>query len=1251
MFLPRRKSTVVPLVCFIALSLWYFNNLQPTVGPLLPSTQQQAASHRVASGQDPSAPNAPVSASIDGHYDPSAAVTKPSERYPVQSLIRLPAGPPDNIPKIQHSFGTETQKEKAEREQRLTAVKDSFVHSWEGYRKYAWKKDELAPIRGGHATTFGGWGATLVDSLDTLWMMGLIEDFEAAIEAIKEIDLSKVKLQLLNVFETTIRYLGGLLGAYDLSGGRYPILLDKAKEVGDFLYGAFDTPNRLPVTRWDWEAARKGTEQEASDVALLAEVGSLTLEFTRLAQLTNDDKYFDAVQRISDVLDQQQNKTTLPGLWPVIMDAKRGKFADVGYTLGGMADSAYEYLPKQHMLLGGLTQQYRKMYEATLTPITKHIFFRAMNPENEEILVSGSVRVNENAGAIVPDFKAQHLGCFTGGMVGIGAKIFDRPDDLQTARRLVDGCIWVYDHTQTGIMPEIFQMVPCKDDLCKWDEDWWLRAVGIRTDKIEEVFQSMTEVAKGRWVAENQRLPQGFSSIPDRRYILRPEAIESVFVFYRITGEKKYQDAAWRMFTAIERYTRTDIANAAIHDVTMTSPPKDDRMESFWLAETLKYFYAIFADPAVLSLDDYVLNKSSTTKGDSGHGPGAFEASNPVDVYRSHISELLAPVAQKPVKDIYDRLAWTQTFDKGDLGLAVPSLRVPPKEATAKAAEWSANFPSSDLVEKPVVAGTFLQFFFKPQPLMGLIVPSILRKKTVYGTNPKLGLRDESDPSKGQKRIIVEFSSPNIAKPFHAGHLRSTIIGGFLANLYEAAGWDVLRMNYLGDWGRQFGLLAEAYNMYGSEEKLQKDPIGHLFDIYVAINQISKPEEDEIKEKKDQLKKASEMGRDTTALEKEIEQLGSKSVNEKARQYFKRMEDGEDAALALWKRFRDLSIERYKRTYSRLNIRYDEYSGESQVEMERMERAAQQLAKSGVSETSEGAVIVDLTKNPKTKKLGKALVRKKDGSSLYLTRDIGEAVKRHELYQFDKMIYVVASQQDLHLAQLFKILELMGHQDVAEKCQHINFGMVQGMSTRKGTVKFLDDILRDVGEKMHEVMQKNDTKYQQVENPEQTADTLGITAVMVQDMSGKRVNNYEFSLERMTSFEGDTGPYLQYAHARLCSITRKAGLSAEDLEAADLSLLQESHAINLVRALSSWPDVVQNTLKTQEPVTVLAYLFKMTHMLSSSYDVLKVVGSEPEVKKARMALYEAARQVLNNGMELLGLSPVERSARGTPDRL
>ena len=489
----------------------------------------------------------------------------------------------------------------------------------------------------------------------------------------------------------------------------------------------------------------------------------------------------------------------------------------------------------------------------------------------------------------------------------------------------------------------------------------------------------------------------------------------------------------------------------------------------------------------------------------SAHDDSAFTQSNPVDIYRQHISDKLASITGKSSSEICERLAWTQTFEKGDLALPVPALRIQGKRPGEQAIEFAENFPETELVGKPVVNGTFLQFYFKPRPLSELIIPSILNKKNKYGTNDKLGLKDESDPS-SKRKIIVEFSSPNIAKPFHAGHLRSTIIGGFLANLYDAAGWDVLRINYLGDWGRQFGLLANAFERYGSEEKLEKDPIGHLFDIYVEINKVSKPEEDAIKEKKEELKQAEEKKQDTAELENEIAAMEARSVNEKARQYFKRLETGDEEAFATWKRFRDLSITRYEKTYARLNIHFDVYSGESQVEMWRMERAVEQLRTSGLSEDSKGAVIVDLTKSKdkNTKKLGKALVKKTDGSSLYLTRDIGEAMKRYELYKFDKMLYVVSSQQDMHLAQLFKILELMGNNEVSERCQHVNFGMVLGMSTRRGTVKFLDDILRDVGEKMHEVMKRNEKKYEQVTNPEQTADTLGISAVMVQDMKGKR---------------------------------------------------------------------------------------------------------------------------------------------------
>jgi arginyl-tRNA synthetase len=426
-------------------------------------------------------------------------------------------------------------------------------------------------------------------------------------------------------------------------------------------------------------------------------------------------------------------------------------------------------------------------------------------------------------------------------------------------------------------------------------------------------------------------------------------------------------------------------------------------------------------------------------------------------------------------------------------------------------------------------------------------------------------------------------------------------------------------MNYLGDWGKQYGVLAVGFDKFGNEEELQKNPIGHLYDVYVKISKIAADEADAAKALKADIAQLKEEGKDASAQEAELKNIEEKGVDQQARDYFKRMVDGEPTALGIWKKFRDLSIVKYKETYARLNIRYDDYSGESQVQEKSMQEAARIMEEKGVSEESEGAVIVDLTKY--SKKLGKAIIKKKDGTSLYLTRDIGAAFERMEKYHFDKMIYVVASQQDLHLAQLFKIEEAMGRKDISEKCQHINFGMVLGMSTRKGTAKFLDDILRDVGEKMHEVMRTNEEKYKQVEDPDKTADTLGISAVMVQDMKGKRINNYTFDMDRMTSFEGDTGPYLQYAHARLNSIERKAKAAAPDLPAdlssANFSLLTEPHAVELVRQLASWPDVFINTIKTQEPTTVLTYLFKMAHSLSSSYDHLQVVGSEREVMIAR----------------------------------
>lgn len=618
------------------------------------------------------------------------------------------------------------------------------------------------------------------------------------------------------------------------------------------------------------------------------------------------------------------------------------------------------------------------------------------------------------------------------------------------------------------------------------------------------------------------------------------------------------------------------------------------------------------------------------------------EEYNPVDFYRQHIAERLAPIVDRKAAEIFPLLSWTATQDKGDLMLASAALRMKGKPPPELAKEITAAFPTDETTLVTVTAnGPFVQFFFKPDALTKRIVPMILKQGKAYGSTPVPGMRDPHDPSKGKKKIIVEFSSPNIAKEFHQGHLRSTIIGGFISKLYGMLGWDVVRMNYLGDWGKQYGLLANGFKQFGSQQELERDSIQHLFHVYVKISKIKSDQDAPINELKKEIREKTNAGEDVSNLETKLAPLVEESEDEKARKYFKSMEDGDSGALALWKQFRDLSIDKYKKTYARLNIDFDDYSGESQVGTETIKSVLDDLLAKKIAEPSEGAILIDFTKH-RAKKLNKAIIVRKDGTPLYLTRDLAAILERHEKYHFDKMIYVVADQQNEHVAQLFKTTEISGRKEVSDKCEHISFGMVKGMSTRKGTVKFLDDVIASVREVMWDVMRKNEKKYEQLENPEAVADILAITAIMVQDLTGKVRNGYDFNLDQMTAFEGDTGPYLQYAHARLSSIERKANADLSTLDTADLDLLSESHAINLVRALAQWPDVVLNTLKTREPATVLTYLFKMAHALSSSYDHLQVVGSEPELQKARLALYEAARQVLWNGMTLLGLSPVER---------
>ncbi|KAE8146685.1 glycoside hydrolase [Aspergillus avenaceus] len=579
-----RRSYFLPTFILVFLTYVLFSSLPP-------GADIAYFDHHAGFGSPP--PGPPPRPGDRIHY------RKQAEQHPVTEYIPLPSTAPSPIPRIQHDFPAESMFARWRRVKKQNAVKNAFKHAWKGYKKHAWLRDELSPLSAEYRETFGGWAATLVDSLDTLVIMGLMDEFEDALEAIEYIDFSTTSATQINVFETNIRYLGGFLGAYDLTDGKYPILLKKAIEVADMIYGAFDTRNRMPQSRWEWTRSALGMGIQPSRNTILAELGSLNMEFTRMTQLTNDPKYFDAIQRITDELETAQTRTSIPGLWPLMVDAHDMEFNDPRYTVGGMADSTYEYLPKEHLMLGARTNQYRRMYDAAMSSIKKHLLFRAMTDDGKDILFPGNIRAK---GATIEP-QAEHLKCFLGGTVGIGAKVFDRPEELSVARKLTDGCIWAYDIMPTGIMPEILYVSPCKkQDDCEWDDDKWHKDILRRFSKYSQGEEAAQSIIK------DNRLPPGVIDIPDSKYMLRPEAIESVFIMYRITGDKELQDAAWRMFRSIDKITHTRYAHAAIRDVRDTHSDQLDYMESFWLAETLKYFYLIFSEPDVVSLDEYVLN-------------------------------------------------------------------------------------------------------------------------------------------------------------------------------------------------------------------------------------------------------------------------------------------------------------------------------------------------------------------------------------------------------------------------------------------------------------------------------------------------------------------------------------------------------------------------------------------------------------------------------------------------------------------
>ncbi|KAF8559475.1 arginyl-tRNA synthetase [Imleria badia] len=585
------------------------------------------------------------------------------------------------------------------------------------------------------------------------------------------------------------------------------------------------------------------------------------------------------------------------------------------------------------------------------------------------------------------------------------------------------------------------------------------------------------------------------------------------------------------------------------------------------------------------------------------HVPGTDPSSCVLDAFRAAIAKRVSDrLPQLTIEQVYSGVDYGK---KGvDFTVALPRFRLPGKpDELAKTV--LQDFQPDDFVASITHDKNFLHFQLNTSTLIRQVLNQIHTLtydspsgKASYGTNT-IG---------AGKKLVIEYSSPNIAKSFHVGHLRSTIIGAFLANLYKTCGWEVESINYLGDWGTQFGMITSGFEKYGSKQELSKDAIKHLYDVYVKVSKDAETDP---------------------------------NVKAEAARMFKRMEDGDESVLANWREWRELSISKYVEEYDRLNVTFDRYTGESEVGKAWMDTAVERLDELGLISDANGAKLVDLEKW----KLGKAVLRKADGTSIYLTRDIAGAIERWEKYHFDKMIYVVASQQDLHLSQFFQILKLMEF-PWADRLEHVNYGLVLGMSTRKGTAVFLDQIIKEAASVMHEQMKRNEEKYNSIEDPEHVSQEVGITGIKIQDMAAKRINNYTFNWDRMLSFEGDTGPYLQYAHVRLTSMVRKNPelLPLPPPSQIDTSSLAESaHARDIAILLGSYPDVVKTALKTHEPSGVVTFAFRLAHAISSAWETLVVKGeNDLEKARARLWLYVCARDVLGAAMRLLSIRPLER---------
>ena len=532
----------------------------------------------------------------------------------------------------------------------------------------------------------------------------------------------------------------------------------------------------------------------------------------------------------------------------------------------------------------------------------------------------------------------------------------------------------------------------------------------------------------------------------------------------------------------------------------------------------------------------------------------------------------------------------TQPKDLGYADVALPCFRFakalhrsPVDIAADLAAKISEELPPF-LLSCTALNG-YLNFKFSREDMAKSTLLKVLREGDNYG---------HSDLGKG-KTICIDYSSVNIAKPFHIGHLSSTVIGGALSRIFKALGYNVVGINHLGDWGTQFGKLIVAYKKWGNGMDVEKSGVRELIKLYVRFHEEAEKDE---------------------------------SLNEQGRLYFKHIEDGEPEAMDLFTKFKEVSLREAKRVYDRLGITFESYNGESFYN-DKMQPILDLLAEKGLLVESEGAKVVNVGDD-----MPPCLLVRSDGATLYATRDLAAAFYRKKTYDFDKCLYVVAYQQDLHFKQVFKVIELLG-EPWAKDLEHIAFGMVSlaegTMSTRQGKVVYLEDALDAAVQKAKEIIY---VKSPDLDNKDEIAEEVGVGAVIFGALSSSRIKDITFSYDKMLNFDGETCPYVQYTHARANSLLEKAG--DFDPMKADFSSLENAH--ELISAIASFESTVKAAADKREPSVVTRLAIDVAEMFNKYYIDNRILNAEEGVKEARLLLTYAARQVIRNALSLLGIA-------------